>query len=68
MPEHVHLLLETILRFQCMEPREAEREVELLACEPGGEETGEHLKDWPWSSWSSYEKSGEGLIGLDVAH
>lgn len=24
-----------------------------------------HPKDWPWSSWSFYEKGQEGLIGMD---
>jgi putative transposase len=23
-------------------------------------------KDWPWSSWSNYAESGEGLISVDV--
>jgi len=25
-----------------------------------------HPKDWPWSSWSFYEKGEEGLIRIDV--
>ncbi|HET8923223.1 MAG TPA: transposase [Candidatus Acidoferrum sp.] len=25
-----------------------------------------HPKDWPWSSWSFYEKEEDGLIGIDV--
>jgi hypothetical protein len=25
-----------------------------------------HPKDWPWSSWSEYAKSGEGLIAVDL--
>ena len=24
-----------------------------------------HPKDWPWSSWSFYEKSGRGLVKID---
>jgi hypothetical protein len=24
-----------------------------------------HPKDWPWSSWSFYEKDEEGLIRID---
>jgi len=26
-----------------------------------------HPKDWPWSSWSFYEKGEVGLIRVDVA-
>jgi hypothetical protein len=25
-----------------------------------------HPKDWPWSSWSFYEKGETGLIRIDV--
>ena len=25
-----------------------------------------HLKDWPWSSWSYYEKGERGLITIDI--
>ncbi len=26
-----------------------------------------HPKDWPWSSWSHYEKGQAGLIAIDSA-
>jgi hypothetical protein len=26
-----------------------------------------HSKDWPWSSWSQYEKGENGLIAIDFA-
>ena len=27
----------------------------------------EHPRQWPWSSWSHYEKGEEGLIAIDSA-
>ena len=27
----------------------------------------EHPKDWPWSSWSYYQKGEDGLITIDTA-
>ncbi len=31
----------------------------------GAQKTGNHLKDWPWSSWSHYAKGELGLIAID---
>jgi len=33
---------------------------------PAQRKLGAHPKDWPWSSWSHYEKGERGLIRIDT--
>jgi hypothetical protein len=39
--------------------------VAVHASKSGGEELVPHPQDWPWSSWSHYEKGETGLIRID---
>jgi REP element-mobilizing transposase RayT len=50
-------LAEALLRLQCVEPQEADREVELHAHESGEARFGGESKLWPWSSYQYGEEN-----------
>lgn len=41
--------------------------LEYMHANPVERKLVEHPKEWPWSSWSHYEKGEEGLITIDSA-
>jgi hypothetical protein len=54
----------TVLRFQCIQRGEKEREAELPARQSCG--WVDHPEDWECSSWRFYFGKEEALLGMDT--
>ena len=42
-----------------------EEKINYMHANPVTRKLVKHSKEWPWSSWSFYEKGEEGLIRID---
>jgi hypothetical protein len=58
-------LAAAFLRFQGVEFEEEGRKVHYMHMNPLKRKLVEHPKDWPWSSFSFYSNSKQGLIRVD---
>jgi hypothetical protein len=53
--------------LRCMGAVKVREKLEYMHANPVMRKLVEHPKEWPWSSWSHYEKSGKVLIAIDSA-
>ena len=53
--------------FNVWSSAKVREKLEYMHANPVKRKLVEHPKEWPWSSWSHYEKGEEGLIAIDSA-
>jgi REP element-mobilizing transposase RayT len=53
--------------FNIWSSAKVREKLEYMHANPVKRKLVEHPKEWPWSSWSHYEKGEEGLIAIDSA-
>jgi putative transposase len=63
----IHFWQRRFYDFNIWSSAKVREKLEYMHANPVKRELVEHPKDWPWSSWSHYEKGEEGLITIDSA-
>ena len=53
--------------FNVWSSRKLREKLEYMHANPVKRKLVEHPREWPWSSWSHYEKGEDGLIAIDSA-
>ncbi len=53
--------------FNVWSEKKMREKLDYMHANPVTRKLVEHPKDWPWSSWSFYDKSDTGLIRIDLA-
>jgi putative transposase len=53
--------------FNVWSTKKVREKLDYMHLNPVKRKLVSHPKDWPWSSWSHYEKSQDGLIAIDSA-
>jgi putative transposase len=53
--------------FNVWSAKKVREKLEYMHFNPVKRKSVSHPKDWPWSSWSHYEKGQNGLIAIDSA-
>ena len=63
----VHFWQRRFYDFNIWSAAKVREKLEYMHANPVKRGLVEHPKEWPWSSWSHYEKGEEGLIVIDSA-
>ena len=65
-PASAHLWQRRFYDFNVWSAKKVREKLEYMHANPVKRQLVEHPKDWPWSSWSYYQKGEDGLITIDT--